>query len=224
MVELHPDQRRLLPEVVRLRPLDPGRFVHCRVTTHVDSRRRHRARAGRGHRTCARRHRRQDQLGRAGGGRRRDGALRARRCPSRARVHPAHQGGAQGPDHDARSATASAASTFTCARRWVCSPACALQDLPGRPTGFDGIDLVIVRENTEDLYAGIEFEAGQARDGRADRLHQQPARTRRSSARRGHHDQVDQRHRHAADRAIRLRLRPQARPQEGDRWSTRRTS
>ena len=29
---------------------------------------------------------------------------------------------------------------------------------------YDDIDLVIVRENTEDLYAGIEFEQRQARD------------------------------------------------------------
>ena len=32
--------------------------------------------------------------------------------------------------------------------------------LPGVPTRFDGIDLVVVRENTEDLYEGIEFELG----------------------------------------------------------------
>ncbi|MFM7719513.1 MAG: isocitrate/isopropylmalate family dehydrogenase, partial [Actinomycetota bacterium] len=31
---------------------------------------------------------------------------------------------------------------------------------PGVPTRHDGVDLVIVRENTEDLYAGIEFERG----------------------------------------------------------------
>ena len=45
---------------------------------------------------------------------------------------------------------------------------------PGVRTFFSSVpvDLVIVRENTEDLYAGIEFEAGQAGDRRADRLHQ----------------------------------------------------
>jgi len=31
-------------------------------------------------------------------------------------------------------------------------------NLPGAPSKFDGIDLVIVRENTEDLYAGLEHE------------------------------------------------------------------
>ena len=32
--------------------------------------------------------------------------------------------------------------------------------IPGIKTPFNGIDLVIFRENTEDLYAGIEFEEG----------------------------------------------------------------
>ncbi|MFC1941989.1 isocitrate/isopropylmalate dehydrogenase family protein [Chloroflexota bacterium] len=31
---------------------------------------------------------------------------------------------------------------------------------PGVPSPFTGVDIVIVRENTEDLYAGIEFEKG----------------------------------------------------------------
>ena len=33
-------------------------------------------------------------------------------------------------------------------------------NLPGVAARFQGVDLVIVRENTEDLYAGIEFERG----------------------------------------------------------------
>src|SRR5262245_2512863 len=32
--------------------------------------------------------------------------------------------------------------------------------LPGIPSRFSGVDLVVIRENTEDLYAGIEFERG----------------------------------------------------------------
>jgi isocitrate dehydrogenase (NAD+) len=36
------------------------------------------------------------------------------------------------------------------------------RSLPGVPTRFDGVDLVVVRENTEDLYQGIEFERGSA--------------------------------------------------------------
>src|SRR5207247_7693007 len=31
-------------------------------------------------------------------------------------------------------------------------------NLPGVPSRFQGVDLVIVRENTEDLYAGLEHE------------------------------------------------------------------
>jgi isocitrate dehydrogenase (NAD+) len=31
---------------------------------------------------------------------------------------------------------------------------------PGVPSAFDGVDIVIVRENTEDLYAGVEYEKG----------------------------------------------------------------
>ncbi len=34
------------------------------------------------------------------------------------------------------------------------------RSLPGVPTRYPDVDLVVIRENTEDLYAGIEFEAG----------------------------------------------------------------
>ncbi len=34
--------------------------------------------------------------------------------------------------------------------------------MPGDGSRYDGVDLVIVRENTEDLYAGIEFDEGSA--------------------------------------------------------------
>ena len=33
---------------------------------------------------------------------------------------------------------------------------------PGVPSPYKDVDIVIVRENTEDLYAGIEFEKGTA--------------------------------------------------------------
>src|SRR6059036_229421 len=33
---------------------------------------------------------------------------------------------------------------------------------PGVRSRYEGVDVVIVRENTEDLYAGIEYEAGSA--------------------------------------------------------------
>jgi isocitrate dehydrogenase (NAD+) len=33
---------------------------------------------------------------------------------------------------------------------------------PGAPTSYKNVDIVIIRENTEDLYAGVEFERGTA--------------------------------------------------------------
>jgi len=33
-----------------------------------------------------------------------------------------------------------------------------LKNLPGVKSHFDGVDVVIVRENTEDLYSGLEHE------------------------------------------------------------------
>jgi isocitrate dehydrogenase (NAD+) len=40
------------------------------------------------------------------------------------------------------------------------------RSIPGVPTRHEDVDLVIVRENTEDLYQGIEFERGSASVGR----------------------------------------------------------
>lgn len=37
---------------------------------------------------------------------------------------------------------------------------------PGAPTAFTDVDIVVVRENTEDLYSGIEFEKGKAETSR----------------------------------------------------------
>ena len=48
---------------------------------------------------------------------------------------------------------------------------------PGIPTPFPGVDIVVVRENTEDLYAGIEYERGTAE---AKRLAQFVRETRRA--------------------------------------------
>ncbi len=33
-----------------------------------------------------------------------------------------------------------------------------VENLPGVPSRFENVDIVIVRENTEDLYAGLEHE------------------------------------------------------------------
>jgi len=41
---------------------------------------------------------------------------------------------------------------------------------PGAPTIFKNVDIVVVRENTEDLYAGIEFERGKAETAKLRKL------------------------------------------------------
>jgi isocitrate dehydrogenase (NAD+) len=43
---------------------------------------------------------------------------------------------------------------------YVCLRPCKIY--PGAPTIFKDVDIIVVRENTEDLYAGIEFERGKA--------------------------------------------------------------
>jgi len=43
---------------------------------------------------------------------------------------------------------------------YVCLRPCKIY--PGAPTIFKNVDIIVVRENTEDLYAGIEFERGKA--------------------------------------------------------------
>ena len=58
-----------------------------------------------------------------------------------------------------RSARVSAALTWPCASTSTCTPACRpCLSQPGDGSRFRDVDLVIVRENTEDLYAGIEFD------------------------------------------------------------------
>ena len=65
--------------------------------------------------------------------------------------------GAEGPHRDPhwqglpqhQRPVASALSTYANLR--------PVHTLPGVPTRFDNVDLVIVRENTEDLYKGIEY-------------------------------------------------------------------
>ena len=91
---------------------------------------------------------------------------------------------------------------------------------PGVRTFFSGVpvDLVIVRENTEDLYAGIEFEAGAAKTGELiDYINRASTdkQIKTPEQRDRHLDQADQHPRHRADRALRLRIRPGQRPQEG---------
>ena len=84
----------------------------------------------------------------------------------------------------------------------------------GVRTRFDDVDLIIVRENTEDLYAGIEYEEGTRARRRADRL-DRAARRQAAPPRRGHLDQADLDLRNAPDRPVRLRLRAPQRPPQG---------
>ena len=55
----------------------------------------------------------------------------------------------------------SAASTSVCARRSGCTPTSGPPSRwPGVESRYEDVDLIIVRENTEDLYAGIEHMVG----------------------------------------------------------------
>jgi len=51
---------------------------------------------------------------------------------------------------------------------YVCLRPCKIY--PGAPTPFKDIDIVVVRENTEDLYAGIEFEESKPETARLRQL------------------------------------------------------
>ena len=80
------------------------------------------------------------------------------------------------------------------------------------------VDLVIVRENTEDLYAGIEFEAGKPATAELiDYLntHFAGAEDQVGPGRDGRVDQADQRFGVRADRPLRLRVCPRQLPPQG---------
>ena len=100
------------------------------------------------------------RMGRASRRRRRVRAgLRQR--PARADSSPpSHaQARAQGPGHHAGRQGIQVASTSSCGRSSTSTPPCdRCAALPGVKTRFDDVDMVIVRENTEGLYSGIENE------------------------------------------------------------------
>ncbi len=165
-------------------------------------------------------HRRQVQLGRCHRGRGRYGkygtplpdsdlesirknkvALRARHHAHRLRLPQRQRGPAQGA-------------------RPLCLPA-PLQELQGVvTTPYRDVDIVIVRENTEDLYAGIEFEKGTPEAGRAVRFYHEELQGHPAQRRRLQH-QDDLRVRQPPHRQIRLRLCPQIQAQEGHGRSPR---
>ena len=78
-----------------------------------------------------------------------------------------------------------------------------VETLPGVKSRYDGVDLVIVRENTEDLYSGLEHIVV---PGVVESI------------------KIITETRLDAHRAVRLRLRADPRPQARDRRSTRPTS
>ena len=85
----------------------------------------------------------------------------------------------------------------------------------GVRTRFPETDIVIVRENHEDLYAGIEFEMG---DEKTEKLRKFIEETEGTKLREdmGILDQADLHLRHPADRARGVRVREGLRAQEGD--------
>ena len=95
--------------------------------------------------------------------------------------------------------------------------------LPGVPIRHPAIDLVVVRENTEDLYQGIEFERGSRRGRRAARgssgssagfeVREDAGITLKPISVAGD----------PADRAVRVRVRARERPHARSRSATSRT-
>ena len=92
----------------------------------------------------------------------------------------------------------------------------------GVRTRFPETDVVIIRENHEDLYAGIEYEMGSDDAGHAARVHRgtglRDPRGRRDL------DQADLRLRHHADRRVGLQVREGQRPPARSPRRTRPTS
>ena len=84
---------------------------------------------------------------------------------------------------------------------------------PGVPAHYQGVDIVVVRENTEDLYVGIEFDQGTPEASQAHLVHRADAeeklRRRFRSGREGHLGDRQPPH-----RPLRLRLCPRQRPEE----------
>ena len=125
----------------------------------------------------------------------------------------------QGTDHHAGRLGLPLASTCCCARSSTSTPASA----PARPTTgvrtrFPETDIVIVRENTEDLYAGIEFEKDSRRGRGPARASCEELDARAHPRGLRHLDQADLGLRLAsASCAVGLRLRQGERPQEGHR-------
>ena len=86
------------------------------------------------------------------------------------------------------------------------------------------LDVVIFRENTEDVYAGIELQAGHARGEEAHRLPRPRAEARRSAPGLGHRHQADQRRRAPSAWCAWRSATPSSTSARASRWCTRATS
>ena len=146
-----------------------------------------------------------------------DVMARARRQPAaaaRARRDPRDGRRAQGPDHDADRRRLPLGQRRAAQGARPLRAGAPVQDLPRRAHALRGHRPRVVRENTEDLYAGIEYEQGTRRRRGADRVDRVEGRP-SPPPRRRHLDQADLDHRHAAHRRVRLRLRAPQRPPQG---------
>ena len=101
-----------------------------------------------------------DQLERPGGRRRRHGRIWHAAAQHVLDAVAETKVAIKGPITTPVGAT-STASTWPCASTSTCAYR-ALSVRPGDGSRFRDVDLVIVRENTGDLYAGIEFDEGAA--------------------------------------------------------------
>ena len=162
---------RLLLDLRRLRkePLGTPRHLHPG--------RRHRARDRRGHPARARGHRRRVRVGLPGRRRSTSTRRRATRCPTARSTRSASAGSRiKGPT---TTPVGSGLRSINVALRkefdlYACIRPCKAYE--GVRTRFPETDIVIVRENTEDLYAGIEFEQRLRRGGEAARVPRRRAR------------------------------------------------
>ena len=126
-----------------------------------------------------------------GGLRRREGVQTVSRtgCPTRRSRPSASTSSASRARSRRRSAAASARSTSRCAScstsTSACAPCAGSRACPRPVKHPEKVDMVIFRENTEDIYAGIEFEAGtdEAQEGpRVPRRRTSRRSTRRSAS------------------------------------------
>ena len=163
---------------------------------HPDPRRRHRAGAGGGDPTRPRGDRASTSNGSVvDAGEARHRRVRHAAAGARPRVDPAQTGSRSRARSRRRSARASGASTSTLRQALgLYANLRPARSMKGLETRYEDVDLVIVRENTEDLYAGIEHMVGPRRRGE----HQD------------HHPRGL-----GADRPLRLRLRRRQRPAQG---------